>query len=130
VKVDQVATAIRAITEETNKVKTLVDEVNLGSQEQARGIDQVSHVIVQMDEVTQKTAANAEESAAAAKELTAQAVAVNDIIGRLRTMVGGESGGTIRQSVPVPVSIIQAKDGLPAATAQTGKESFPLDDDF
>ena len=36
-KVDQVAAAIRAITEESAKVKTLVDEVSLGSQEQARG---------------------------------------------------------------------------------------------
>src|SRR5579862_6160682 len=40
--VDQVATAIRSITVESAKVKTLVDEVNLGSQEQARGIEQIS----------------------------------------------------------------------------------------
>jgi hypothetical protein len=33
-----VAGVIGAITESTAKVKTLVDEVNLGSQEQARGI--------------------------------------------------------------------------------------------
>ncbi|MGD0580013.1 MAG: methyl-accepting chemotaxis protein, partial [Bryobacteraceae bacterium] len=62
-KVDQVATAIRAITEESGKVKTLVDEVNLGSQEQARGIEQIGKAITQMEQVTQKTAANAEESA-------------------------------------------------------------------
>jgi hypothetical protein len=36
------AGAIRAIAEVSAKVKMLVDEVNLGSQEQARGIDQVS----------------------------------------------------------------------------------------
>jgi methyl-accepting chemotaxis protein len=72
VKVDQVATAIRAITEESAKVKTLVDEVNLGSQEQARGIEQIGKAITQMEQVTQKTAANAEESASAAEELNAQ----------------------------------------------------------
>ncbi len=54
-KVDQVATAIRAITEESAKVKTLVDEVNLGSQEQARGIEQIGKAITQMEQVTQKT---------------------------------------------------------------------------
>ena len=56
-KVDQVAAAIRTITDEAGKVKTLVDEVNLGSQEQARGIEQVGKAITQMEQVTQKTAA-------------------------------------------------------------------------
>ncbi len=89
VKVNQVAAAIRAITEESAKVKTLVDEVNLGSQEQARGIEQIGKAITQMDQVTQKTAANAEESAAAAEELTAQSEALREIVARLTAMAGG-----------------------------------------
>ena len=71
-KVDQVAAAIREITEESTTIKTLVDEVNLGSQEQARGMEQIGKAITQMEQVTQKTAANAEESASAAEELNAQ----------------------------------------------------------
>ncbi len=99
VKVDQVATAIRAITEEANKVKTLVDEVNLGSQEQARGIEQIGKAITQMEQVTQKTAANAEESASAAEELNAQSETMKDIVERLTAMVGGEaSNGHARQT--------------------------------
>jgi methyl-accepting chemotaxis protein len=98
-KVDQVATAIRAITEESAKIKTLVDEVNLGSQEQARGIEQIGKAIVQMEQVTQKTAANAEESAAAAEELTAQSETLKSVVGRLTTMVGGGHGsGNLRQA--------------------------------
>ena len=81
------ATAIRAITEETAKVKTLVDEVNLGSQEQSRGIEQIGKAITQMEQVTQKTAANAEESAAAAEELNAQSETMKDIVERLTAMV-------------------------------------------
>jgi methyl-accepting chemotaxis protein len=88
-KVDQVATAIRAITEEADKMKTLVDEVNLGSQEQARGIEQIGKAITQMEQVTQKTAANAEESASAAEELNAQSETLKDIVERLTAMVGG-----------------------------------------
>ncbi len=96
-KVDQVAVAIRAITEDSGKVQTLVDEVNLGSQEQARGIDQIGKAVAQMEEVTQKTAANAEESAAAAEELNAQSATLKDIVERLSAMVGGdESAGTRR----------------------------------
>ena len=89
VKVDQVASAIRAISEESAKVKTLVDEVNLGSQEQARGIEQIGKAIAQMEQVTQKTAANAEESASAAEELNAQSETLKNVVVRLTAMVGG-----------------------------------------
>ncbi len=95
-KVDQVAAAIRAITEVSGEVKTLVDEVNLGSQEQARGIEQIAKAITQMEQVTQKTAANAEESASAAEELNAQSETLKEVIERLTAMVGGgeaASGG-------------------------------------
>ncbi len=90
VKVDQVASAIRVITEESSKVKTLVDEVNLGSQEQTRGIEQVAKAIAQMEQVTQKTAASAEESASAAEELSAQSKTLRGTLNRLAAMV--ESG--------------------------------------
>jgi methyl-accepting chemotaxis protein/methyl-accepting chemotaxis protein-1 (serine sensor receptor) len=88
-KVDQVAAAIRAITEDAGRVKTLVDEVNLGSQEQGRGIEQIAKAITQMEQVTQKTAANAEESASAAEELNAQSGTLKQIVERLTAMVGG-----------------------------------------
>ncbi|RXH58775.1 methyl-accepting chemotaxis protein [Granulicella sibirica] len=90
-KVDQVALAIRGVTAEASKIKALVDEINLGSVEQSRGIDQISRAIIQMEQVTQSGAANAEESAAAAEELNAQAEAMRDIVGRLRVMVDGAS---------------------------------------
>src|SRR5580658_813696 len=90
-KLGQVAQVIRAITESAGKVKTLVDEVSLGSQEQARGIDQISKAIAQMDHVTQATAASAEESASASEELSAQAEAVAHIVEELRTMAGSSA---------------------------------------
>jgi len=89
VKVDQVAAAVRAITDEFGKVKILVDEVNHGSEEQTRGIEQVAGAVTQMEKVTQTTAASAQESAAAAEELNAQSEAVKQIVERLTAMVGG-----------------------------------------
>jgi methyl-accepting chemotaxis protein/methyl-accepting chemotaxis protein-1 (serine sensor receptor) len=76
-KVDQVAVAIREITAQSAQIKTLVDEINLGSIEQSRGIDQISTSIGQMEQVTQSSAANAEQTAAAAEELSAQARAMD-----------------------------------------------------
>jgi methyl-accepting chemotaxis protein len=88
-KLEQVAGVIRAITESSTQVKTLVDEVNMGSQEQARGIDQIAKAVAQMDQVTQGTAASAEESASASQELSAQAQALNQIVRELGALVGG-----------------------------------------
>jgi methyl-accepting chemotaxis protein len=88
-KLEQVAGVIRAITASSAEVKTLVDEVNMGSEEQARGIEQIAKAISQMDQVTQGTAASAEESASASEELSAQAQALNQIVQELGSLVGG-----------------------------------------
>jgi methyl-accepting chemotaxis protein/methyl-accepting chemotaxis protein-1 (serine sensor receptor) len=87
-KVDQVAAAIRSITEDAGGVKTLVDEMNLRSKEQSKGLLEVSRAIVQMQSVTQASAASAEQGAAAAEQLTAQASAMKEVVGRLTALVG------------------------------------------
>jgi methyl-accepting chemotaxis protein len=86
-RLDQVTKAVRSITDSAAKVKNLVDAVQQGSEEQARGIGQVTKAIAQMDTVTQSTAANAEESAAASEELSAQSGALRTIVVRLEQMV-------------------------------------------
>ncbi|MBI4903671.1 MAG: hypothetical protein HY820_08550 [Acidobacteria bacterium] len=101
VKVNQVAMAIRSITAESAKLKMLVDEANLGSQEQARGIEQIGNAISEMEQVTQNNAANAEQSASAAEELNVQSETLKDIVERLKAMVGGgqklRGGGPAQQ---------------------------------
>ncbi|HEX8984913.1 MAG TPA: methyl-accepting chemotaxis protein, partial [Bryobacteraceae bacterium] len=146
-KVDQVAAAIRAITEESGEVKMLVDEVNLGSQEQTRGIEQIRKAIVQMEQVTQKTAASAEESASAAEQLNAQSEAVKDIVERLTAMVGGvesaharryavtrKAPAAHRQNTAVHAAVVHKANAGPAqpalVEAKAGKSAFPLDEDF
>jgi methyl-accepting chemotaxis protein len=91
-RLEHVAQVIHAITESAGKVKTLVDEVNLGSQEQARGIEQISKSIAEMDRVTQANAASAEQSASASEQMSAQAEALQNIARELRTLVGGGGG--------------------------------------
>jgi methyl-accepting chemotaxis protein len=89
-KVEQVASAIRSFTEESSKVKSLVDEVKSGSEEQAHGIDLIGSAISKLEQSTQSTAANAEESAAAAEQLSAQSQTMKAIVGRLTAMVVGQ----------------------------------------
>ena len=91
-KLDEVARSIQGITEGAGKAKTLVDEVEVSSQEQAQGIDQISKAVAQMDQVTQRTAASAEESASASEELNAQSRAMLAVVERLQALVGSGSG--------------------------------------
>jgi methyl-accepting chemotaxis protein len=87
-QLQKVADVVGSITEAATKVKVLVDEVNIGSQEQAKGIEEIARALTEMDKVTQGTAAAAEESASASQEMSAQAQALASIVDELRTMAG------------------------------------------
>lgn len=87
-RLDQMAGAVRAMTEYAGRVKSLVDEVSLGSQEQSRGMDQISRAAIQMQSVTQNNAAAAEQSASAGTELNAHADALRTLVLEMREMVG------------------------------------------
>ena len=63
------------------------------SGEQAQGIEQVNTAVTQMDKVTQSNAANAEESASASEELSAQSRELNDMVATLVQIVGGAGNG-------------------------------------
>lgn len=109
--------ALGKIVENVKKAADLVAEISAASQEQAQGIDQVTLAIAQMDKVTQQNAANAEESASAAEELSAQSVNVKAMVDELVGLVDGtasagmiqyNSGSTnqpqIRKKQPVSVA--------------------------
>jgi methyl-accepting chemotaxis protein len=136
----KVTEVIHSITSSSSKVKVLVDEVNLGSQEQARGIEQISKAVTQMDQVTQATAASAEESASASEELSAQAEALQHIVLQLRTMVGGNGQEmsaeprttAVRKAAarrPVGKPSLSARKSSPSQPAPAAG-SFPLEDNF
>jgi methyl-accepting chemotaxis protein len=118
-KLEEVAGSILAVTESAGKVKTLVDEVEASSKEQAQGIDQISKAVAQMDQVTQKNAANAEESASASEELNAQSQTLMAVVNQLRELVGADSGQSDAFGKPVFRKRL---------TAVRNAAEFPLDD--
>ncbi len=85
----EVSKVLEEIVQSVSKTTDLVSEIAAASQEQAQGIDQVNTAVAQMDKVTQQNAANAEESASASEELSAQAESMQEIVGQLVAMVGG-----------------------------------------
>jgi len=76
------------ITRHTARTTELVAEIAAATEQQAEGVRQINEALDQMSRVTQLNAANAEESAAAAEELTGQAVQLRTTMVVL--MEGGE----------------------------------------
>jgi methyl-accepting chemotaxis protein len=92
-KLQRVAEVIRGITENTAEVKAFIDEVSLACLEDAKGVDQISQGVVQMERSTQDTASFSEQSAAASEQLSAQAKTLNQIAQQMGSMVGGGTEG-------------------------------------
>ncbi len=67
----------------------MVDEIVAASQEQAQGVGEVSKAVMEMNKVTQQSAANAEESASAAEVLTGQMKQINEYVADLMAIVKG-----------------------------------------
>lgn len=152
VRLDEVSSCVSRVVENASRIRVLANEVNVGSQEQARGIEQITRAVGQMQQVTQSTAASAEESASAGEEMSAQALSLNDSVGRLRLLVGSGSGLAAERPVSRTRKSLQAVGaqrvrgtagaghavaadiqkplGAKAPARLQGKAEFPMDDDF
>jgi methyl-accepting chemotaxis protein len=90
------------IAEEIEKMSQLISEVAVASTEQARGIEQLNNAVTEMDKVTQSNASNAEETASASEELSAQASRLSEIVQDLAMLVDGAGAKEGVRTGPVP----------------------------
>ena len=143
----EVGKVLEEIVSGIGKTTDLVSEIAAASAEQAQGIDQVNTAMAQMDKVTQQNAANAEESASASEELSAQAEQMNEIVGQLAALVGGNAQSTSVEKTARPKSRGQHQLGksdrvfhhvangpskrvkTKVAARSTAAKMIPLDDD-
>ncbi|HLH05398.1 MAG TPA: methyl-accepting chemotaxis protein [Bryobacteraceae bacterium] len=86
-RLSDVVTVISVITENTVKVREMVDSVNAASQEQARGIAQISQGLSRMEKVTQQTASSAQAGSLASRQMDTQAQELRQAVQELRAMV-------------------------------------------
>jgi methyl-accepting chemotaxis protein len=138
----KVAVALNEIVTKARQVDELAAEVANASREQTQGITQINVAVSQMDKVTQSNAASAEESAAAAQELNAQAETMKTSVAELLRLVGNAVASEIK---PVTKPFQTGTNGrphsnghvpLPAAPVAAvvpgtlRRSAIPLDDDF
>ena len=92
--VGQAGATMTEVVDSVKRVSDVISEISAASQEQSAGIDQISHAIVNMDEVVQQNAALVEEAAAAAGSLQDQASSLVQVVGVFkvnRSAFGGAS---------------------------------------
>ena len=138
----EVTRVFEEIVQKIDRTSNLISEITAASQEQAQGIDQVNTAVGQMDKVTQQNAANAEESASASEELSAQAEQMNSVVQRLVSLVTGTSekdlsvssyskagslGTSDRLYHQIARSIPSTSQNTPAETVSTGKDFNDFD---
>lgn len=85
--VDQAAESMRELASDVGRVRRLVDEVDQGSDNQLRGIEEIAKSISLMEKVTQRIAAHAQQSSAAAENLKGQAGCLTSVVDRLSAIV-------------------------------------------
>ncbi len=116
---------ISSLVPAIRKTAELVREVAAASTEQASGVSQINRTMTQMDQVTQRNAAAAEELASTAQEMTAQAAALQQLVAFFH---GGEedlpsdlNAVSRRPAAPSPGELraLQAVS-LPAAAGRKG----------
>jgi methyl-accepting chemotaxis protein len=81
--------AFETARQQNQSIESLVEQISVAADEQARGIEQVNRAVGDMDKVVQQNAASAEQSAAAAEELAGQVGAMEEQVGILTAIVRG-----------------------------------------
>ena len=142
------------VAENSANVGTLVSEIAVASKEQSGGISQISHAVTDMDQITQRNAATAEESASSSEEMKARGDNLLQIVKTLKLMITGEGGGVgvsgaasmtgnfAAQQAAAPRSAGRPTPALPAARPSRPpksatparnmlkpEEAIPFDDD-
>ena len=87
----ETAQAIGKITDVSNEIAIIVNEITTAAQEQARGVAQVNNAIGNMDNITQTNASGAQELATNSQELNSQSLTMNGLMGELVGVISGES---------------------------------------
>ncbi len=87
-RVDQLSTHIRSISDGTQAVTVLAEQVQAGSLEQARAMQQIGGALERMQSSTIETAAKAETSAETGQRLSEEANALKSVVDGMDALVG------------------------------------------
>ncbi len=89
--VESTNAVFEVVGENSEKMADLIGEIRAASDENSLGLGQLNNATAEMDKVTQRNAADSEETAASAEELQNQAVEMKQAVVQLTAIVKGAS---------------------------------------
>lgn len=111
----------------SQRVGELVEEIAAASSEQAQGIEQINRAVGEMDKVVQSVAANAEESASASEEMSAQAVHMKSVVNGLMGLITGDRAQIAPAGPPNPdLRAVTKRPARQSTMAQSAKQETAL----
>ncbi|MDX5630689.1 MULTISPECIES: methyl-accepting chemotaxis protein [unclassified Brenneria] len=119
VLVESAGETMEEIVSAVTRVTDIMGEIASASDEQSKGIDQVSQAITEMDSVTQQNASLVEESASAAVALEEQVKLLNEAVAAFR-IADTDTGGNVS---PTAQAESRQKPALLAVAGNTDKKS-------
>jgi methyl-accepting chemotaxis protein len=115
--VDESGRHLHDIVAAATKVADIIAEISGASQQQASGLEQVNHAIIQMDEFTQRNAEMAQQTSSVAASMTSQAKALKDLISLFKIQEKSSPAPAIPAATPTPVPAPVPVRVKPAARA-------------
>lgn len=97
---DQVADSLTLMIDKIREVDKIVADISSSSNEQSRGVSQISTAVIDVDRVIQENAAAAEQTASASSELLLQSQSVREIVQELESLV---TNRTSQPSTPIVI---------------------------
>jgi len=122
----RVADKLGQIVGGSEKVTAIIGEIAAAAQEQQRGIEQVRGAVHEMDKVIQQNAASAEQSSAAAAELSGESERLAEMVGSFHL----ERGAVAARARPATPALPARRSGASGKNGAHGaaEKLFPMAD--
>jgi methyl-accepting chemotaxis protein len=121
--VNQSGEALRGIVDSVKRVTSLMADIAAGSREQALGVEQVNKAVTQMDQITQRNAAQTEELTATANKVNSVAQELSAAIAHFQ-IGGGPSAHPAGSRAAAPRSSAP-RASAPRASAPRASAPLP-----
>ncbi len=123
--VNQASDAFSNVSGTSGQIGTIVAEIAAASSEQSEGIVQITKAVADMDQIVQKNAAGAEESASVSEEMAGQAALLKNYISRMLQLTGGEGQAETNREGRKK----ESPDEFSRLTNKSAEKFFPPPDD-
>lgn len=95
---EQCQSVLEEIVQNVSEASRMAHDISTASEEQARGVQEISNAMNQLDQVTQTNTVTSADAAQAVNALKAQALSLKDVIEELVVMIRGTTSSEVTET--------------------------------